>query len=162
MEHDAERLRPPMHPTRSSAGLSPPSSPGAFASRPPIHPSHPSAYLSSAALGPDLPLVLPPQPSPSVTSSSDLSPNAQHISVEDQGSDGEAEALPAAAVPCGLYAGPSTDTFSSVESKDEGELSEVQLRELYDDEEVERFLKVFSAVSTRMAPLASKSGLRKR
>jgi len=203
-EHDAEHLRPPMHPTRSSANLSPTSSPGTFVSRPPVHPSHPS-YLSPASLSTNLPPVPPPQPSPRlspplpprspgaspnisplptqppppsfnlgafpseippqrstlpprstpsgslVTSSPGLSPLVQHVPVEGQGSGGEFEALPAAAVPLGVCAGPYTDTLSSVGPKDEEELSEVQLRELYDDEEVERFLKVFSTVSSRMA-----------
>ncbi|KAI1797907.1 hypothetical protein LXA43DRAFT_982582 [Ganoderma leucocontextum] len=195
-DYDAGRLRPPVHPTRSSAAHSPPSN---SASRPPIHPSHPSAYLSTASSSPNLPPVPPPHPSPrlspalpppstgaspkisplptqlppsgfnidtssserptpqapslpprrsppvpSVTSSSGLPPPAQHIVVEDQGSDTEVEVPTAAPPPSGLGAGPSTETLSSIGSKDEEELSEVQLRELYDDEEIDRFLKVFS------------------
>lgn len=34
-----------------------------------------------------------------------------------------------------------------METEEEEELSEVRLRELYDDEEIERFLRLFSAVS---------------
>lgn len=203
-EYDAGRLRPPMHPTRSSAAYSTPSSPANSPSRPPIHPSHPSAQLSPAnlspipppappphptpRLSPALPLrptganpqiaplptqlapsgynfgaslpegpvaqpppLLPPRPipsSPSLPSSSGLSPPTQHISIEeDQGSDDEVEVPTATVLPSGLGAGPSTETLSSIGSKDEEELSEIQLRELYDDEEIDRFLKVFSTVS---------------
>lgn len=203
-EYDAGRLRPPMHPTRSSAPYSIPSSPANSASRPPIHPSHPLAQLSPANLSPiappappahpssrlspalpprptggspqitplpaqsapsgyDLeaylhegsvaqpPSLLPPKlsrPSPSVLSSSGLSLPVQPIFVEgNQGSEDEVEAPTTTLPPSGLGAGPSTETLSSIGSKDEEELSEFQLRELYDDEEIDRFLKVFSTVS---------------
>ncbi len=197
-EHNVGRLRPPVHPTRSSAAYSTPSSPANSTSRPPIHPSHPSAQLSTATLGPNLPSAPPPHPSaslspalpprptgaspqisqlppsgftsapeepiaqppslpprhsppsPYVPPPSGLSSPGQQVLVEedqgDQGSDAEVGA-PATTVLPGLGAGPSTDTLSSIASKDEEELSEVQLRELYDDEDIDRFLKVFSTVS---------------
>ena len=40
-----------------------------------------------------------------------------------------------------------TEDEVAVETEEEEGLSEVQLRELYDDEEIERFLRLFSAVS---------------
>lgn len=40
-----------------------------------------------------------------------------------------------------------TEEVVAVETEEEGELSEERLRELYDDEEIERFLRLFSSVS---------------
>ncbi|PIL31936.1 hypothetical protein GSI_06640 [Ganoderma sinense ZZ0214-1] len=149
-EHDAGRLRPPMHPTQSSTSHSIPLSPASSPPPPPTHASQPSAHPDtslpegSIAQPPSL-LPRPSASSPSVSPSSGFSPPAQFVPLEqDQGLDGEVEATTSAVHQTGLGVGPSSEALSSAGSKDEEELSEVQLRELYDDEEIDRFLKVFS------------------
>lgn len=125
---------------------------------PPMHPLHPSAPPSPAARSTSsLAPPLPPRPG---SSSSNV-----HIDV-DQGSSAESDSDSGSGfefVPVNrpitpnLGAGPSTESVLS--TKEEEELSEVQLRELYDDEEIDRFLYLFSTVSSLPCMLAFLCGI---
>ena len=98
---------------------------------PPVHPLSPSASAppspSASSLRLDTPPALPPRPSsrapspPTATGDEDA-----YLEEESQ-----------------LEVPPDSPTSSKLE---EG-LSEEQLRELYDDEEIDRFLHLFSSVS---------------
>ena len=114
---------------------------------PPVHPAHPSAPPSPARSTSNLPPPLPPRPS-----SSAISLNVDAGSGSESESDSEPEPEPGTyaslstpSLNTNLGAGPSSESLLSV--KDEEGLSEVQLRELYDDEEIDRFLHLFSSVS---------------
>ncbi|EJF66720.1 hypothetical protein DICSQDRAFT_164561 [Dichomitus squalens LYAD-421 SS1] len=193
--------RPPVHPSRSSASVSPSSSSANVALRPPIHPSRSSVNSSVGSSSPSALPAPPPYASPNLSpappptaprlspkapptqlpprdfrpeSSSSHLPPASPVtqatpslpprpsapaaaavsspplssftaSEEDSGSESDSESGAATPTP-ELGGGPSTDTLGTpIESKDEEELSEIQLRELYDDEEIDRFLNLFSS-----------------
>ena len=87
--------------------------------------------------GTGVPPPLPPRPSAVV-----VSPPAEDDSSAESGEDDDA--VPTAE---GGDFGASSSTVNLLSAKDEEELSEVQLRELYDDEEIDRFLHLFSTVS---------------
>ncbi|KAI8995656.1 hypothetical protein BD414DRAFT_456718 [Trametes punicea] len=108
----------------SIGGLRPP--PG----HPSIHTSESFSPASSSPHTPGAPPPLPPRPSGAV-----VSPPADENSETEE----EGETLNAGDGP-----GAPSLTVNSLSTKDEEELSEVQLRELYDDEEIERFLHLFS------------------
>ncbi|KAI0361586.1 hypothetical protein OH77DRAFT_444853 [Trametes cingulata] len=99
---------------------------------PPAHLHGAHSSPPSPSLGNRAPPPLPPRPSQSTVS---LVPSEEgQLSSEDE------TATPAG--PDVLEASASTETLLT--PKEEEELSEVQLRELYDDEEIERFLHLFS------------------
>ncbi|KAI0655105.1 hypothetical protein C8Q70DRAFT_924356 [Cubamyces menziesii] len=84
--------------------------------------------------GTGVPPPLPPRPSAVV-----VSPPAEDDSSAESGEDDDV--VPTAE---GGDFGASSSTVNLLSAKDEEELSEVQLRELYDDEEIDRFLHLFS------------------
>ncbi|KAI0669870.1 hypothetical protein C8Q78DRAFT_1079782 [Trametes maxima] len=91
----------------------------------------PSSSPASASTGNDtrVPPPLPPRPT-----AIEVSPAADEGSSSDSGDDAPTPDL-----------GASTSTVNLLTLKDEEELSEIQLRELYDDEEIDRFLHLFSS-----------------
>ncbi|KAI9063089.1 hypothetical protein FKP32DRAFT_1652201 [Trametes sanguinea] len=105
---------PPLHYSRSTSDISPPS--------------------GSSSAGPRVPPPLPPRPNRVVVSS----PEGDNCSTADSGE--EDVVAPNASEEFRA----SSSTVNLLSTKDEEELSEVQLRELYDDEEIERFLHLFS------------------
>lgn len=103
----------------------------------PAHPSAKNSPLPSPGLR-DTDFAGPPPLPPRPTGSS------VSLAVADEDSDSETneDERPSAVL------GASTSTVNLLSSKDEEALSEIQLRELYDDEEIDRFLHLFSTVST--------------
>ncbi|KAI0756961.1 hypothetical protein C8Q80DRAFT_68381 [Daedaleopsis nitida] len=161
MYHDEQGrlLPPPVHPRHPSAAPSPRGSTTNLRIPSPAPPSPTSstlgfpspALVSPARSAADLAPPLPPRPS-----SSSVTVEVDEGSGAESDSDGESFAH----VPSpGIDAGASTESLVRTATKDEEELSEIQLRELYDDEEIERFLHLFSTYvrEVRAADLASPS-----
>ncbi|KAI0335244.1 hypothetical protein GY45DRAFT_1317167 [Cubamyces sp. BRFM 1775] len=94
----------------------------------------PPANQGSAAPGANIPPPLPPRPNAVV-----VSPPAEDDSGTESGEDDSA----VQGAEDGNF-GASSSTVNLLSTKDEEELTEVQLRELYDDEEIDRFLHLFS------------------
>ncbi|KZT65162.1 hypothetical protein DAEQUDRAFT_731786 [Daedalea quercina L-15889] len=108
---------------------------------PPTHPSLRNAHLSPAAYAmrrvPPRPTP-PPRPAPEISATVTASSSALDVRPvqSEPTTPGTLEHEPS---------GGTDPEGAEQEEKDEEELSEVQLRELYDDEEIERFLRLFSA-----------------
>ena len=130
----------PSHPSRtpspvpaSSSSLPPPLPPRISSS-----PGPASSSASSSSIPP-----LPPRPSQSsISVNVDYGSGSDSYSDLDSDDDSATEGAPTPSL------GPGASTTSlGLSAKDEEGLSEVQLRELYDDEEIDRFLHLFSTVS---------------
>lgn len=109
---------------------------------PPLHHSRNASSSSlslpvgeaSGTTTPGAPPPLPPRPGGA---------SAPPVAVNDSAPDSDSESITLADVGA---PGTSLPT-DNLTPKEEEELSEVQLRELYNDEEIERFLYLFSMVS---------------
>ena len=161
-DENNRRQPPPVHPTRFPVPM-----PSGFPSQSPELPPRREALaptsLPPLSQQPELlsPPALPPRPSPtaSPTISSSSSPflnvpsprlpprpdaSSSSLTLDtDLDSDSDSESFVAVPTP---VQGSAVSAESLLIPKDEEGLSEVQLRELYDDEEIERFLHLFSTV----------------
>ncbi len=118
---------------------------------PPLHHSRNASSSSlslpveqvSGSATPGAPPPLPPRPSGSGT---------PPVAVNESAPDSDEDTIPPAEEDA---PGASLPT-ENLTPKEEEELSEVQLRELYNDEEIERFLYLFSMVSAPASGVVSK------
>ncbi|RPD62914.1 hypothetical protein L227DRAFT_572779 [Lentinus tigrinus ALCF2SS1-6] len=149
--HEGGLTPPPSHPSRT-----PSPGPSASYSRqpPPLPPRSsptPEHASSTSSASPAPPPPLPPRPSEPT-----ISVSVDEGSGSDSDSDSEGEG--ATEIP---PADPGASAASLLSPKEEEALSEVQLRDLYDDEEIDRFLHLFSLYvrEVRVAePVASPRG----
>lgn len=141
-------LPPPAHPSRTSSGISSGHSSRSISPAPPLPPRAPSSTTPTPEL-PPRPRVAPSssespfsQPTPEVVEDDDLSADST-----ESGQDGPHE--PFEFVQTSDI--PSDFLFKSIAE----DMPEAQLRELYENEEIERFVNFFSAVSVSAAKVRS-------